>query len=491
MTSVLRSHAEEPRTSTAATWRCWHTAIALSVSALGLATRVTNALTIHGHGRISDFSSTVSALEIMAREQQLLDPGGPEHNAYHGPLWYVIAAAVLRFFDKLALPGVERFALPAIVISVGAWLVRQLILNAGMREALPKRPWARVTALSLHAVLPVAVYQDSVLYNEGFHATLFAAALFYLLRIERAGPHAIKSRDAALFGTFTGLGLITKTTSVLLPLGALGLLAAWLWWAGRRWPFVARDVTIPGLWATGTFLLGAGWWCAWNLQRFGHPFPHQYGIRRAAVLAAHPNVAEPLLYHRPLGWFLPFDASLGTPYAEWPRPNFWVQMVAGTWADDINHGFCRMSGGVVRQFWGGALTERCEEVSRQLVHVGLALTLIAVAVCVWLLREAVRTAGARGSLVLPLLGAATVLLLALFGAQYPFDHHPIIKASYALHLAAPLCACVGLALEAGVDRAHDAGTRLARALWIAMPRLVVGGSTAIVGWLVALELWGS
>lgn len=487
MLATSRAHEEgQP----AATWRWWHAAIVLSFSVLGLVARVENALTIHGYGRVSDFPSTISALEHMLRDHQLLDPGGPEHNAYHGPLWYVIAAVVLHWFDTLAVVGFERFALPAIAISVSAWVVRQFILNAGMREALPGRPWARVAALSLHAVLPVAVYQDSVLYNEGFHATLFAAALFYLLRMERAGPHALRRRDAALFGLFVGLGLITKTTSILLPLAALTLLAAWLWWAGRRWPFVARDAAIPGVWATSTFLLSAGWWCAWNLQRFGHPFPHQYSIRRAAVLAAHPNVAEPLLYHRPLGWFLPFDSSLGTPYAEWPRPNFWVQMVAGTWADDINHGFCRMSGGAQRFLWTGMLDARCEEVSRQLVHIGLPLTLIAIVACVWLLVQAVRARGERGSIVVPIVAISTVLLLAAFGAQYPFDHHPIIKASYALQLAAPLCACVGLAFDVGVDRAARAGTQLGRVLWLGLPRLYIGGSIACVGWLVALELWG-
>lgn len=320
----------------------------LASTALGLAMRVANARTIHGYGRVSDFVTTVSALDRMIRDHQLLDPGGAEQNAYHGPLWYVLAAPVLYLSDSLALAGWERFALPAIVMSVGAWLVRQWILSAAMSEALSNAPWARVIALSLHAVLPVSVYQDSVLYNEAFHATLFAAALLYLLRLERAGPSALRTRDAALFGIFAGLGMITKTTSLLLPLTAVALLIAWMYWARQRWPLVVAQAGKAGLAAFFSWILTAGWWCAWNLARFGHPFPHQYDIRRVAVLQNHPQLAVPLLYHRPLGWFLPFDTSLFTsPYAPWMPPNFWVQMLASTWVDDINHGFCRMTGGTL------------------------------------------------------------------------------------------------------------------------------------------------
>jgi hypothetical protein len=242
----------------------------------------------------------------------------------------------------------------------------------------------------------------------------------------------------------------------------------------------------PGLCATAGWLLTAGWWCVWNLQRFGMPFPHQYDLRRAAVLAVHPQVGEPLLYHRPLGWYLPFDPELfATPYAEWPRPNFWVQMVAGTWVDDINHGFCRLTGGAVRFLWGGWLSARCEAVSRQLIVVGVALTLLAAVGCAALLVRFVRSRGVDGSLVVPLVCASTLAVLIIFATKYPFDHHPIVKASYALHIAAPLCACVGWAVDPGLGSA----TRLRNA-----GRVIVCAAVALaiaaVSWLVAIQLWG-
>jgi hypothetical protein len=165
-------------------------------------------------------------------------------------------------------------------------------------------------------------------------------------------------------------------------------------------------------------------------------------------------------------------------------------MVAGTWVDDINHGFCRLTGGTVRIVWHAPLWQRCEEISQQLLRVGFGLTLLAVAVCTALFVLYLRT-GQRGSLVVPLSVAVTALLLAVFGAQYPFDHHPVVKASYALHLGAPLCACVGLALVPGGGWAHLASTPLRRWLFCRLPKAGLGAAIAAVAWLVALELWTS
>lgn len=103
----------------------------------------------------------------------------------------------------------------------------------------------------------------------------------------------------------------------------------------------------------------------------------------------------------------------------------------------------------------------------------------------------VKSRGVRGSLVVPLSAALTVLLLALFATKYPFDHHPIVKASYALHLAAPLCACVGLAGEWGAHHTRRARSGLLQQLQCGLPRLGLGAVIAAVAWLVALEVWGS
>jgi hypothetical protein len=73
--------------------------------------------------------------------------------------------------------------------------------------------------------------------------------------------------------------------------------------------------------------------------------------------------------------------------------------------------------------------------------------------------------------------ALTVVLLLAFGASYPFDHHPVTKANYALGAAVPLCACFAFTL-AGVPR-----TAAGRALE-ALVALAIGA----VGALVALQV---
>ena len=79
--------------------------------------------------------------------------------------------------------------------------------------------------------------------------------------------------------------------------------------------------------------------------------------------------------------------------------------------------------------------------------------------------------------MLPASVAATVVLLLFFGVAYPFDHHPVIKANYALGAAMPLCACFAFAM-ALVGR--TALGRVAEAL--------VALGLAAVGALVALQV---
>jgi hypothetical protein len=297
----------------------------------------------------------------------------------------------------------------------------------------------------------------------------------------------VRTRDAALFGLFTGLGLITKTTAILLVPTALALAGAWLWRAGRAgWRATARALVRPSLASMGAFLSAAGWWCGKNLVKFGHPFPHEYVIKRRDVIAVHPIVGEPLLYHRPIGWYLPFEFEyLEEPFAPWSRPNFWSQMIAGTWVDDINHGFCRMvGGGPTRGIWRAWLpmSERCIHASVVLVWIGLFITLVAAAACILALRTNWRSGGRRGSFVVPVSTIFTIGLLMWFATMYPFDHHPVVKASYAMNTAPALCASFGLAIAGG--RSPGRWARLQSVLTVT--GLV---AIAVVGVLVAGELW--
>jgi hypothetical protein len=128
------------------------------------------------------------------------------------------------------------------------------------------------------------------------------------------------------------------------------------------------------------------------------------------------------------------------------------------------------------------MSQRCIDASVVLVRVGLGITLAAAAGCLLGLRAYWKTRGRAGSLVVPCSTVLTVLALMWFGTKYPFDHHPVIKASYALNVAPALCACFGLAF--GTD-GHGATWRRVRP-WL-VP--VAWAAVLTVGFLVAGELW--
>jgi hypothetical protein len=457
-------------------WRPWHVAAALAVSALGLALRFVHAQTFNSAGRASDYGSVMDAVQWLTTHEGLFDAGMTLHHGYHGPLWYVLAAFIVEHLHAVR---------PIAYVSVAAWGVRQVVLAKIVRAALPQRPVAGLLALGLSAALPISVLVDGKIYNESLHAALFAVALWFLFKIERQGAvdvRSVRRRDALAFGAFAGLAMLTKTTALVLVACFALLLGAWAWREGTaRLRATTGRLAAVALTGAASWLAVAGWWCLSNYRKFHHPFPHQYMLRQVAVMRDHPIVAEPLAYRRPIGWALPVQFEwLGWPYGPWNRPNFWANLVAGTWSDILNRGLCRSRlPGPTVVAWRDAtrVNLHCLDASRLSIWIGCFLTAAAVWGAAALARQFVRSRGRNGSLVVPASVALTVVLLLAFGASYPFDHHPVTKANYALGAAVPLCACFAFTL-AGVPR-----TAAGRALE-ALVALAIGA----VGALVALQV---
>lgn len=457
-------------------WRPWHSAVALAVTALGLALRFVHARTFLSAGHASDYESAMEGVRWVLTNGRLFDAGEDLHAGYHAPLWYVLAAGILSWCHAVR---------PIAYLSVGAWLVRQWALSKIVRAALPQSPAAGLLALSLSAALPISVLVDGKIYNESLHAAFFAVALWFLFKIERQGAvdlHPVRRRDALAFGLFAGLAMLTKTTALVLVACFVALLAAWAWRAGVvRLRRVARPLAELALSGAAGWIAVAGWWCLRNWRKFGHPFPHQYMLRQVAVMREHPIVAEPLSYRRPLGWVLPVQFDwLGWPYGPWNRPNFWANLVAGTWSDILNRGLCRSQlPGPTVVAWRDAtrVNFHCLDASRLCIWIGCVLTVLSVWGMVALARQYLRSRGRNGSLVVPASVVTTVLLLMAFGAAYPFDHHPVIKANYALHAAVPLCACFAFAMAA-------LGRTVAGRLLHGLAALAIGA----LGALVALQV---
>jgi 4-amino-4-deoxy-L-arabinose transferase-like glycosyltransferase len=335
-----------------------------------------------------------------------------------------------------------------------------------LKQAIPKHRWAILLALSINAVLPISVLTDGKVNPEGLHSTLFTVALYPLWRMERQVRRlqGISLKTAAAFGALTGLAVLSKATAGVLVLAA-GIV--FLWWALRfrqlgGWRLARQRLLGPAVGAGIAWCLVAGWWCGPNLWKYGHPFPH-YWNSASKTPGNRYYLETPLLDRRPVSWLLPFDWS---EYLEHPvihndvdpRPNFWAAVVTGTWTDFYNRGFCRLQGGgLSTRVWGASwgppyggpgwyMSNRCLDLFRQLLRVGLGITVLAV-LAVWrTVWNYLRTSGRTGSLVLPTNIVLVVFFVMFFAFVFPFDDNAVLNPRYLLPTAAPVCACLALAL---------------------------------------------
>ncbi|HWO12841.1 MAG TPA: hypothetical protein VNN80_25255 [Polyangiaceae bacterium] len=427
--------------------------LAVAVTLIGLGLRVEHALTFDGPGRGSDYAVYVEGVRWMRDHHRPFNFTETVNYQvrYQPPLWYALGAIVL---------GITRSERAIAGLAVLGWLVRQGLLARILKDAGAPR-WSALVALALHALLPLGVLIDGKVNPEGLHATLFLLAVYFLWRMERELSTGVRLATAAAFGVTAGLAVLTKGTSATLVVTAALVLAYQLARSlpATGWALSWRRLVRPALLAAGLWCLVAGWWLVPNLLKYGHPFPHVWDLEGAAQ---HPELTQPVLYRRPLGWALPFDWK---PYLRFPiitspsqpRPNFWSNIITGTWSDFYNRGFCRLEGGPKTDYvWGGAhgalysgpqwaVTLRCVAHFRKMLVVGLGITsavVIGWAATLWLY---LRT-GRRGSLVLPLSCALGAFFIMLFALTYPFDGSAVLNPRYLMPISTPLIACFGLAL---------------------------------------------
>jgi hypothetical protein len=463
-------------------------ALTVVATILGLALRLEHAVTFDGPTRGADYRVHLAGVRWMLENWRpfFFDESVPSQVRAYPPLWYAIGALILKLTES------EK-AIAA--LAVGGWLIRQYVLGKILKEAVPGARWSRFAALSIHAVLPLSILIDGKVNPEGLHAGLFTVALYLLWRMERqaSDPDGIVWRTAALFGIFAGLALLTKPTAVVLVLAAIVMLSWRVLRSLKLASFAAtwRRLLRPAFLAAAVWCAVVGFWCGTNLVKFGHPLPHVWGTEE------HPILAQPVAYRRPLGWLLPFEWR---QYLEFPiirsgrepRPNFWATMVVGTWSDEYNRGFCRLKGGsTTDRVWGGlrgalprdaswSVTHRCIDVFAKLTLVGLWISLVSVVAVLHTAYCHIRTAGGRGSLVLPTAIVLVIFFLMLFALTYPYDGGAVSNPRYLLPQVTPMAACLGLALaDLEQHRSHRTKRALA-SLLLGLTLVAIGTVAALV-----------
>ncbi|HYQ44985.1 MAG TPA: hypothetical protein VER11_23525 [Polyangiaceae bacterium] len=421
----------------------------LLVSVIGLALRIDYAISFDGPHRGADYERHYSGVYWMIHNWRPFFYT-PEVNwtiNYQGPLWYMAAGVLFLIFHA------EKAATS---IAVVGWAVRQILLHRVLLQAIPHRRWTILLAMSIAAFLPISVDGDSIINPEGLHSSLFWVAAYFLWRMEREAqrPVGISLWTGAFFGIFAGLGALTKATSGVLPI-ALALMLIWQVRGARSngdtWRTIWRHLGVPAVVAGLAWCCVAGWYCGPNIINYGHPFPHAWD------LSPPPNTPEmtlPLLSRRPLGWALPFywKHYLTEPIQQWylfPTPNLWAQYIVGAWSDITNRGNCRLEGGGVftKYFDGHPVSGRCLEFYSALARIGVFTTVVTIGCVFSTLWRHLRSRGAQGSLVLPLLAVLVVFFAAMFTLIYPIDGMVSTNTRYILSSAAPMSACLGIGLS--------------------------------------------
>lgn len=452
--------------------------VAALVGLTGLALRIEHAVTFDALARGADYERHIAGVRWMMQHWRPFDftPALDISISYQAPLWYMAAALVLKVTGSVRA---------VTALAVAGWVVRHVLLARLLRQAIPRHRWAAVVALTIHAFLPISVQTDGEANPETLSSTLFTAAVYVLWHLERQakGVEGIRTRTAVAFGALAGLSVLTKGTGVMLPMAAAVVVGVRAWRLRPRigWRELWRRFLRPMLPAVAAWCLVAGWWCGPNLYRYGHPFPHAWDHTLPPELS---HWAEtPNLYRRPLGWALPFFWS---PYwfapimmnADTPRTNLWAMLMAGTWADSINRGFCRpLGGGVHREFWDGwPISHRCVSAMAAVFRLGCLVAAATVLAAARLTRAYLKSDGEVGTLALPVVMAMGTAFPALFALVYPADGTAVVNARYLLPISTAMAACLALGM---------AGSRRPRLVYPVM-LLAAAAIAALVIW----QRWG-
>ncbi len=360
--------------------------------------------------------------------------------AYHPPLYYVLAGAVLRWFGNYR-------AVQAMGIGFG--IARLALVWYGLERYLPSR-LARIAGLALATVLPTAIHLDGMIYGEPLNNLLTVAALLIILRLFAAEDGRGRWWKAALLGLLLGLQLLTKVSGllVILTAGAAAILDLALRPRGG-WRTQLRRLAPMALCA-GVLLAVAGPYYAHNYRRHHKVFlagwdgPDQWQKNQPG-----PHHL-PYLQRRPLAFFVGWNNDIfSSPYwstGVFPNHRFWPVLIASTFVDYYNYGFSPPPDDQPTVAINGRPVRVAALLPARLSVIGgtaiAALVMVAWLAATWWACRA-RAAAALGILTLPALAVAGQMH---FATLYPFDWEGLVKGAYLQFAAAPLMALFGLAI---------------------------------------------
>ena len=252
-------------------------------------------------------------------------------HAFHAPLYYALCGLILRAGGNA---GTMR------VLSIVLGCGRLALLWLGLELYLPYRRMARLAAMALAAVLPVALFTDVTLGGEALQNFLCVVALLLAPRA-LAAEGGRRWKIAGYLGLVLGLCMLTKISGIAL-FGALGLgvLAQALF--DERSPADRLLRVAPFALTLAVALAVFSPVLMRNLRGAHTPFPSSFETSEASQMDAVKD--KPVLDRRSLGYVLLGSSEIYerpyVPTALQPQPRFFPVLLASTFGT-ISTTMCR------------------------------------------------------------------------------------------------------------------------------------------------------
>ncbi|HUV05710.1 MAG TPA: glycosyltransferase family 39 protein [Armatimonadota bacterium] len=200
---------------------------------------------------------------VESRSLPVFSTSDPEGYEYHQPPLYYLMG--VPFYLAGRLSGLANPAEMVRLLSLLLGGLSILIAYAAVRAALPEEKGLPLAVAGFVALLPTHVMLSSSVSNDPLAEVVFGLALLVIAGMLVDGP---KWRRTVGLGLVLGIGLLTKTTCVLLfPVALLAYLLAW-----QRGTLAAKSVAGHLGAAVGVSLIIGAWWLVRNQAIFGDPF---------------------------------------------------------------------------------------------------------------------------------------------------------------------------------------------------------------------------
>lgn len=359
--------------------------------------------------------------------------------AFHPPLWYSMSAWLLNH-------GVAREQMVWVSLLFGT--IRLAIIWIGLELYVKGSRLARVTGLTLAAVMYATVHIDGMVYTEALSCLLNAMAMLLVPIVFRRRPMERWPMTLGL-GVIYGLAILTKISSVA-TITAVGLAVVIEFFHSRRslservsraLPWVAIPIVVTAM---------SGWYYARNVREYGRPFITSFDLPSQHYLVEEAE-KHAYLDRRTLGFILGWDKSVYIyPFSQpgiGPNPRFFPVAIASAFQD----------------FWGYAFQgyvapipkpgePRVVRSLRSYVNVGRiavmgGTVIFGATVVAWLCSwRRLWKSMDIGRIALLLFPFAVTLAALHFTITCPADGHGVTKGVYLMYGAPPLFGLFGIAV---------------------------------------------